>query len=228
MSAVLSEPTRMPPATASSKTSTAPRKRHRESRDINLERIRAAAVAEFSLHGLRGATTDAIAHRAGMTRPQLHYYIAGKEELYEELLQSVLAQWAEDKFDHASDDPEAVLRKYIADKVRHASQQPELARMFGLEMLSGAPNLDKYWPSAVQITKAMAKTIDRWIREGRMRKVNAHLLLMNIWAMSSHYAFFAVQVQVMSDASPRVKMDPEEIRREITNLVLAGCGFALT
>lgn len=218
----------MPPATAPSKTSTAPRKRHRESRDINLERIRAAAVAEFSLHGLRGATTDAIANRAGMTRPQLHYYIAGKEELYEELLQSVLAQWAEDKFDHASDDPAAVLRKYIADKVRHASEQPELARMFGLEMLGGAPNLEKYWPGAVQITKAMAKTIDRWIREGRMRKVNAHLLLMNIWAMSSHYAFFAVQVQVMSDASPRVKMDPEEIRREITNLVLAGCGFALT
>lgn len=215
----------MPAATASTKTTDAPRRRHRESRDINLQRIRTAAITEFSLHGFRGATTDSIAQRAGMTRPQLHYYIAGKEELYEELLQSVLSQWAQDQFDHASDDPEAALRKYIDDKLRHTCEHPELARMFGLEMLGGAPNLEKFWPVALRITQAMVGTIDRWIREGRMRKVNAHLLLMNIWAMSTHYAFFAAQVRVMSEASPHVKMDAEEIRREITNLVLAGCGF---
>ena len=35
--------------------------------------------------------TQAIAERAGLTKPQLHYYIRGKDELYEELLGSVLA-----------------------------------------------------------------------------------------------------------------------------------------
>lgn len=204
----------------------APRRRPRELRELNLQRIRAAAIAEFSLHGFRGATTDAIARRAGMTRPQLHYYIAGKEALYEELLQSILDQWAHDSFDHASDDPAQVLGAYIRDKVRHASENPELARMFGLEMLSGAPNLGKYWPRAIQITQGMVDTMERWMAEGRMQRVNAHLLLMNIWAMACHQAYYAVQVEVMARHAPGVPMDPESMRRQITHLVLSGCGLA--
>lgn len=203
-----------------------PRRRTRHAREEILQRIKTAAVAEFSLHGLRGATTDSIARRAGMTRPQLHYYISGKERLYEDLLGAVIGDWATDTFDHDSDDPQAVLEKYIGDKVRYATREPELVRMFALEMLSGAPNLDRYWPTAVEITGAMVKTIDRWIAQGLMRPLNAHLLLMNIWAMSSHYAYFAAQVRVMSAASPTVAVDAEAIRREITDLVLYGCRFA--
>ena len=71
------------------------RSRARMARERILEQIREAAITEFSLHGFKGASTQAIAERAGLTKPQLHYYIKGKDELYEELLFSVLHGWSE-------------------------------------------------------------------------------------------------------------------------------------
>ncbi|MDO8776717.1 MAG: helix-turn-helix domain-containing protein, partial [Burkholderiaceae bacterium] len=56
----------------------------RQSRERIMAAIRVAAIAEFSENGLKGTSTQAIAARAGLTKPQLHYYIKGKEELYEE------------------------------------------------------------------------------------------------------------------------------------------------
>jgi len=53
----------------------------RQSRERIMDAIRAAAIAEFSRNGLKGTSTQAIAERAGLTKPQLHYYIKGKEEL---------------------------------------------------------------------------------------------------------------------------------------------------
>ena len=68
--------------------------RAKQGRERILGAIREAAIAEFSRHGFKGASTKAIAERAGLTKPQLHYYISSKEELYEELLYSVLNGWS--------------------------------------------------------------------------------------------------------------------------------------
>ena len=67
--------------------------RVRQGRERILADIRAAAITEFSQNGLKGTSTQAIADRAGLTKPQLHYYITGKEELYNELLMQVLHDW---------------------------------------------------------------------------------------------------------------------------------------
>lgn len=206
---------------------TGPESKQRENRQRIAERIRKAAIVEFSQHGLRGASTQGIAARAGLTKPQLHYYIKGKERLYEELLGSVVEQWAHDtSFDHASDDPAATLALYIADKVDTSLDNPELSRIFGMEILSGAPHLGPHWPTAVAVTQRLAATLSRWMDEGRMRRMNPHLLLMNIWAMSSHYAYYAVQVRLMATHFPDSPMDRDTIVRELTALVLAGCGLA--
>ena len=68
--------------------------RAKQGRERILGAIREAAIAEFSRHGFKGASTKAIAERAGLTKPQLHYYISSKEDLYEELLYSVLNGWS--------------------------------------------------------------------------------------------------------------------------------------
>jgi TetR/AcrR family transcriptional regulator len=206
---------------------TGPEQRLREQRQRIDERIRKAAIVEFSQHGLRGASTQDIAARAGLTKPQLHYYIKGKERLYEELLASVVHRWVQDtSFDHASDDPAAVLASYVEDKIRTSLDDPELARIFGLEILSGAPHLGPHWPTAFEVTGRLAATLQRWMDEGRMRRCNPHLLLMNIWAMTSHYAYYAVQVRQMSARFPESPMDRDTVVREVTDLVLAGCGLA--
>lgn len=189
--------------------------------------IRAAATAEFSENGLRGTSTQAIATRAGLTKPQLHYYISGKEELYEELLMSVVADW-KGLFDTKSSDPGRVLGDYIRSKLRLAFDKPEVSRIFTREVLDGGRNLARFWPDSRRHTREKVATIDGWIKRGLMLPVDPYLLLMSIWAMTQFYADSAVQVQqLMKPRRTGWMPEREFVVSELTTLVLRGCGITL-
>lgn len=212
-----------PPVSAPENTPSRPR----QTREKALATIREAAIAEFSLHGFKGTSTQAIAERAGLTKPQLHYYIKGKDELYEELLYSVLYGWSEAfTFDASVNDPREVLSQYIRKKIDYALDHPGLSRIFTNEVLNGGPNLGKYWPVAVRSTQAKVDTINGWIDQGLIRPIDARLFLLHIWGMTQHYADYGVQVNVMLGLAPGAPLEREPIVRELTNFVLAGIGLA--
>lgn len=203
------------------------RSRARLGRERILAQIREAAITEFGLHGFKGASTQAIAERAGLTKPQLHYYIKGKDELYEELLFAVLQGWSEAfAFDDSTADPRRVLTRYIEKKLAYALDNPGLSRIFTNELLGGGPNLGRYWPLAVRSTQQKVELIEGWIAKGLMRPLDARLLLMHIWGMTQHYADYAVQVRVMLRLSSDAPIDRAPIERELTAFVLMGCGLA--
>ena len=205
-----------------------PLSRARPGRERIMAAIRTAAVAEFSLHGLKGTSTQAIAARAGLTKPQLHYYIAGKEELYEELLMQVLHAWkVVFSFEDASD-PATVLGDYIRKKLDHAIDSPEMSRIFTREILDGGRNLDRYWPNARAWTQKKVDIINGWIARGQMRPLDARILLMHIWAMTQSYADYAIQTRVMLGLPPDAPIDREPIARELVAFVLGGCGIKTT
>jgi len=204
----------------------APRSRARLGRERILAQIREAAITEFGLHGFKGASTQAIAERASLTKPQLHYYIKGKDELYEELLFAVLQGWSEAfAFDDPGADPRRVLSRYIQKKLAYALDNPGLSRIFTNELLGGGPNLGRYWPLAVRSTQQKVELIESWIAKGLMRPLDARLLLMHIWGMTQHYADYAVQVRVMLRLAPDAPIERAPIERELTNFVLMGCGL---
>jgi TetR/AcrR family transcriptional regulator len=184
--------------------------RVRMARERMIESIHAAAIAEFSEKGFQGAT-------------QLHYYIAGKEELYEELLQKVLSVWGEIiKFDHSLVEPEAVLSRYIRNKLNFSFNQPELSRIFTSEVLSGAHYLEKYWPEAIAKIVNKENLINQWIEQGKLRPLDARLFIMNIWAVTQYYADFAVQVNRMYRDITDSHQNREHIINEVTTLILRG------
>lgn len=204
-----------------------PTSRTRPGRERILAAIREAAIAEFSQHGLRGASTQAIAERAGLTKPQLHYYIKGKDELYEELLYAVLQGWSHAfAFDESADDPRGVLSEYVRKKLDYALDNPGLSRIFTSEVLGGGPNLGKYWPQAVASTDAKVRLLEGWIARGLIRPLDPRLLLMQIWGMTQHYADYEAQVRVMLGVAPGGEIDRAPIARQITNTVLLACGLA--
>lgn len=49
-----------------------------------------AALDVFSTHGLKGATLDQIANLSGLSKPNILYYYKSKEDIYEELVTSLL------------------------------------------------------------------------------------------------------------------------------------------
>jgi TetR/AcrR family transcriptional regulator len=202
-----------------------PRSTPRQNRERVMAAIRAAAIAEFSEKGLSGTSTQAIAERAGLTKPQLHYYIRGKEELYEELLMSVVADWR-GMFDTGSGDPGRVLGDYVRSKLNLAFDKPEISRIFTREVLDGGRNLDKFWPDARKRTREKVAAINGWIAKGLMKPVDAHTLLMAIWAMTQFYADSALQVQQLrKPGQAGWAPDREALVEELSAFVLRGCGI---
>lgn len=196
----------------------------RQNRERVMAAIRAAAIEEFSQNGLKGTSTQAIAERAGLTKPQLHYYIHGKEELYEELLTSIVADW-KGMWDTGSTDPAQVLGDYIRSKIQLAFDKPEISRIFTREVLDGGRNLEKFWPGARQQTRNKVEAINGWIARGLMKPVDAHTLLFSIWAMTQFYADSALQVQQLRHPrQPGWQPEREALVEQLTQFVLRGCG----
>jgi TetR/AcrR family transcriptional regulator len=208
------------PSRAATPTPARPARAVRESRQRILSAIREAATEEFSLHGLKGTSTQAIAERAGLTKPQLHYYITGKEELYNELLDSVMMAWKIEFAPPGLTEPADILGHYIRQKLDHAFDQPTVSRIFTREILDGGHNLGRYWPNARTWVHKEVGIINGWIARGLMKPMNAHLLLMHIWAMTQHHADFALQVRHICGP-----LDREAVASELIPFILRGCGL---
>ncbi len=185
--------------------------------------IRQAAIAEFAANGLHGASTQAIADRAGLSKTRLHYYIRSQEDLYIEALGHILGVWAE--LFHGLDmtaGPERFLRDYIGRKLRHARDHPEVARMFTGEVMRGAPLLRPLWEPSRAATREAARVIEGWIAAGLIRPVDPVLLQFHIWALTQHYALHAAEARFMLDLPEDAPLDLDRIAAEVTELVLRG------
>lgn len=188
-----------------------------------METIRQAAILEFAANGLHGASTQAIADRAGISKTKLHYYISSKEDLYIEALRHIVDVWS-DLF-HGLDmnaGPERFLRDYIGRKVGHALDHPEVARMFTGEVMRGAPLLRPLWEASRRATTTAATVIEGWIAAGLIRPVDPILLQFNIWALTQHYALHLTEVRFMLGLADSAPLDAGHIVDEVTELVLRG------
>ena len=87
-------------------------------REENERALLEAAEWVFAEQGFAGATTAAIARRAGVPKANLHYYFPTKEGLYRSVIERVLTAWlaAASSFD-ASEDPPPALSAYIGAKM---------------------------------------------------------------------------------------------------------------
>ena len=185
------------------------------------EVIRDAAIAEFAELGLRGASTQGIADRAGMSKNKLHYYIDSKEELYQEALSHIMAVWA-DLYNGVSleQGPNAFLSDYIARKVGFSLDHPAEVKMFTGEVMRGAPMLRDHWAGSREVTRRAACRIESWVAEGLIRPVDPIMLQLHIWAMTEAYAVLGTEVRYMLGVDSNAPLDRAAISAEITELVL--------
>ena len=108
-------------------------------REENERVIVAAAEAEFAEQGFGGATMAAIAARAGVPKPNVHYYFPTKERLYRAVVERVLTAWLEaaSSFD-TSEDPTDALTSYIGAKMDLARTMPLGSQIWASEIMRGA------------------------------------------------------------------------------------------
>ncbi len=190
------------------------------------EAIHEAAIEEFANKGFEGASTQSIAQRAGLTKPQLHYYIVSKEELYKNILLNILEDWNQIFLGATTeDDPAKVLRAYIHNKLEYSLKNPKASRLFTTEIANGAPHLGPYWEPHKAATQDAVKLLQAWVDEGRILPIDPLLFQMHIWAVTQHYADFDAQVRQMMNMDPDEQFDIKRIKDDVTNLFLRACGL---
>jgi TetR/AcrR family transcriptional regulator len=179
--------------------------------------ILSAALGLFSRYGLHGTTVDQVAARARVSKSNLLYHFANKEELYVQALRELLDDWLEPlRAFSAEQDPALAVSTYIAAKIAFSRDRPDASRLFCLEMIQGAPLLREQLAGELRrLVDAKAEVVRAWIADGRLAPVDPHHLVFTLWAVTQHYADFAVQVRAITG---RTLDDPEFFSATVDNV----------
>jgi len=203
-----------------------PERNMRESRiqARNRERILSAATGIFSRYGFRGATLDQIAERAEMSKPNLLYYFSSKEELYLAVLRNILEIWLQPlKELDEKETPEHEISAYIDQKIEFSRLYPMASRVFANEIVAGAPILKPVLDTYLRdVVKKKARVIRKWIKRGEMADIDPYHLIMMIWAVTQHYADFAVQVDAVLGKNLDEQRFYNQTRKNIKKIIMAG------
>jgi TetR/AcrR family transcriptional regulator len=190
------------------------------------EAVLAAALGLFSRFGLHGTSVDQVAARAGVSKSNLLYYFANKEELYVCVLRELLEVWlAPLREFSAEQDPQQAIADYIRRKLVVSRDSPEASRLFCIEMVQGAPLLRGELERELrEIIQRKSAVIRAWIDAGRLAPVDPEHLIFMIWATTQHYADFAVQVQALTGQTLANPVFFEQAVANVQAVVLRGVG----
>lgn len=183
-----------------------------------------AALAVFSQFGLNGASMDKIAAQANMSKSNIFYYFSSKEELYIGVLSYVLSVWLVPLNSiSVEQDPVEALSTYIEAKLQLSKKLPEASRLFAMEMMQGAPHLKSTLKGPLKKSVAeKTQVIEQWIADGKMAPVDPMHLIFSIWALTQHYADFAVQVEALTGKTLSNKVFFTQTVNSVQQLLLAG------
>lgn len=186
-----------------------------------------AAIDVFAADGPQGATTQAIADKAGLSKAQLHYYIESKDALYAQVLQDIIDDWigvfgfADEAFG-----ARRVLSDLIRRKMLFSFEQPLRSRIFAAEMMRGAPVLRPMMAlQSKRRTDQAVAVIRNWMNQGQMGPVDPLLFLFHLWAVTQFYADHAAQVNFFREgASLDDPKEREYLIAQVTEFLLRGAG----
>ncbi|WEF25349.1 TetR family transcriptional regulator C-terminal domain-containing protein [Paracoccus sp. S3-43] len=165
----------------------------------NRDRILKGALSVFSTSGFRGATIDQIAEAAGLSKPNVLYYFASKDDIHKTLLTTLLDMWLAPmiRIDPNGEPLEEVMA-YVRAKLEMSRRFPCESRLFAYEILQGAPHLTEILGGGLRdIVDRAAGILQGWMDQGRLSPVDPHHLIFSIWALTQHYADFDVQVRAV-------------------------------
>lgn len=204
-----------------------PDTRHETIRERNVAAILAAAEYEFAEKGMRGASMQAVADRAGLPKANVHYYFKSKKKLYLAVLNRTLELWNASLADISEDDdPREVIERFIRQKMMLARSHPRASRLFAMEVIQGAPFLKDYLRGEMRgWVREKARIFQRWIDDGRMAPIDPVHLIFLIWSATQHYADFETQVLTIQNQAEYEEKDIEAIADFLCTVIVNGCGI---
>jgi len=204
-----------------------PRKRS-SARKAQESRILDAAETLFARYGYNGASIEAIAEQAGLSKQNMLYYFPSKENLYHHVLKNVLDLWVEKMtlFEQTGDDPASKLRSYILGKLELSHLRPNGSKIFANEIINGAPHIKDYLlEKLLPKLDADIALVRKWIAEGLMDPIDPYHLFFSIWATTQTYADFSTQISLVLRKDNLDTSDFEAAGDFLTRTILKGTGL---
>ncbi|KZY72526.1 TetR family transcriptional regulator [Oleiphilus sp. HI0071] len=197
-------------------------------REQNRKNILAAAEDSFVKNGFKGTSMQSIADAAELPKANVLYYFKSKQALYLAVLDEIIRRWDESIDDMSEgDDPAEVLGNYIRAKVDLAIQYPNASKIFALEIIQGAPNLQDHLRSNLRAwVRDKSKIIQSWIDQGKMNAVDPEHLIFMIWSTTQHYADFDTQILTVTNKLEYDELDVQRIKDLLCTIILGGCGLS--
>lgn len=196
-------------------------------RERNQAIILKAAEQVFAKKGFNGATTAEIARKAGVPKPNLHYYFGTKQQLYDSVIENILDLWlgAMDEIQPDAD-PAQAIGHYIQNKIRASRDWPDSSRLWAIEVIGGGRHVSGFMKGRLRdLVREKGKVLAQWAAEGRMDPVDpAHLMFM-IWASTQTYADFAAQIAAVLDKDTVDDAVFRAAEETVVRIVLKGCGI---
>ncbi len=133
-----------------------------------------AALAEFAEHGHAGARIDAIAERAGVSKPMIYSYFGDKDELYAAALREAYVQIRAGERELLLDDksPEEALRALIGFTLTHFRSKPWFISLLNTENLRGGATIRKIQDVGdiqSHLIDELGRILDRGVKAGKFR-----------------------------------------------------------
>ncbi len=181
------------------------------------------AELQFARFGFEGVSLDSIASALGISRQNMLYYYASKDDLYRAVLDGVLGAWLEGMDTMArARDPEAAIGNYVRAKLRFSQERPSGSVVFTREVMAGAPRYAQ--ALAEQVTphlKSEVKAFERWARQGLIERVDFTHLMFVIWSATQAYADLAPQFALLIGRDKLADQDFEAAQVLITRMVVS-------
>lgn len=182
------------------------------------QKIVEAAQEEFMLKGFAGARTTVIAEKAGVTHAMFHYYFRTKEKIFEKIISQkleLLASLIKDSIIRGNYPLEDKLRYIIDRHIDFISENPELPGFLVREVFSNRERLNlvrsKIESFAPILVANLKDELDRGYNEGKYRKIDARMLLIDIISLNVFAFMAAPLVNVVLSGF----MDDKETFREL-------------
>jgi len=184
--------------------------------------ILAEAESQFARFGFEGVSLDSIATALTISRQNMLYYYASKEELYAAVLDSVLETWLKSMEALAKEHaPETAISNYIRAKLRFSRERPSGSIVFTREVLAGAPRYaDKLAKNVLPHLRANVRTFERWAKQGLIARVDFTHLMFVIWSSTQAYADLAPQFAMVMGKQQLTPTDFDSAHALITSLVM--------
>lgn len=184
--------------------------------------ILAAAERVFARAGLAGARTDLIAAQAGVNKALLYYYFQSKERLYHAVLEDHFEQFNRQALQVLGEPGSAreVLLRYVSLHFDFMSARHRHAPLFQQFMCAGGKFSEdlvrKYFEPR---GRAVAKLLERGMRDGEFRRVDHFHTAISIVALIVFYFSAAPVLQMLGHADAYAATNLKRRKQEVLDFI---------